>query len=66
MKLHILMAGGVPVGASKSRDRALHDAWLMTEAEKYDETQVDYWVKEVTLDEEEYEAMCEPVSPHEV
>jgi hypothetical protein len=51
------MAGGVPIGASKSEERALYDAWLMTEAEKYDENPVEYWVKAVTLDEEEYEQM---------
>ena len=58
MKVHVLMAGNVPVGVSKDKQRALYDAWLMTEAEKYDEAPVEYWVKTVTLDEEEYEAMA--------
>ena len=66
MKLYVLMAGSVPIDASKSKDQAMHDAWLMTEGDKYAETKVDYWVKEVTIDEEEYEVMCEPVFPHKL
>ena len=57
MNVHILMAGSVPIGASKDKQRALYDAWLMTEAEKYDENPAEYWVKTVTLDEEEFEQM---------
>lgn len=58
MQVYILM-GNVPVCAYRSKDRALYDAWLMTEGEKYDENPITYWVKEVTMDEEDYEVMME-------
>ena len=51
MKVYILM-GHDPVDAYMDRGLALYDAWLMTEAEKYDEAPTEYWVKCLEVIEE--------------
>ena len=44
--------GHAPVDAYMDRGLALYDAWLMTEAEKYDESPTEYWVKCLEVIEE--------------
>jgi len=51
MKVYILM-GHAPVDAYMDRGLALYDAWLMTEAERYDENPTEYWVKCLEVIEE--------------
>ena len=52
MKVYILMGNHAPVDAYMDRGLALYDAWLMTEAEKYDEAPTEYWVKCLEVIEE--------------
>ena len=57
MKIYVLMADHSPVDAYMDRGLALYDAWLMTEAEKYDEAPAEYWVKGLEIIEEVKEAV---------
>ena len=52
MKVYILMGGDAPTDAYMDRGLALYDAWLMTEAERYDESPTEYWVKCLEVIEE--------------
>ena len=57
MKVYVLMADHSPVDAYMDRGLALYDAWLMTEAEKYDEAPAEYWVKGLEIIEEVRETL---------
>ena len=59
MEVHILI-GRTTVGVYRNKERALHDAWLMTEGDKYSDDPISYWVETKTVDEEEYEALYDP------
>jgi hypothetical protein len=52
MRIYVLMANHAPVDAYLDRALAQYDAWLMTEAERYDEEPAHYWVKGLELIEE--------------
>ena len=49
--------GHAPVDAYMDRGLALYDAWLMTEAERYDEAPTNYWVKCLEVIEEKHESL---------
>lgn len=52
MKIYVLIGNHEPVDAYMDRGLALYDAWLMTEAERYDENPTEYWVKCLEVIEE--------------
>lgn len=57
MVIYILMANHRPVDAYMDKSLAMYDAWLMTEAERYDENPTDYWVKALDVVEEKHEEL---------
>ena len=57
MKIYVLMSGHRPVDAYMDKALAMYDAWLMTEAERYDEAPNEYWVKCLEVIEEVMEEL---------